>query len=96
MYIITLYAENKDYRKKRRNPVMMLVASTDRAYSHVNSHAATLRDGTIELDLPVEAVGKELYAFITFKRAGGKRMIFTVSNSQRVVSDEFLVLNTDC
>jgi len=42
------------------------------------------RDGTIEFDLPVEAAGKELYAFITFKRTEGKRKIFTVSNSQKV------------
>jgi len=47
---------------------------------------ATHRDGTIELDLPVEAVGKALHAFITFKRAKEKGKIFTVSNSQRVVS----------
>ncbi|MFA6949440.1 MAG: hypothetical protein WCQ70_02030 [Lentimicrobiaceae bacterium] len=89
---------------------MLLVATTDKAYSHVNTHAATCRDGTIELDLlkyltywfvqvargdetivqdlPVEAVRKELYAFITLKRAAGKGMIFTVSNSQRVGSSE--------
>ncbi|MFA6951252.1 MAG: hypothetical protein WCQ70_11270 [Lentimicrobiaceae bacterium] len=88
MYIITLYTENKDHRKKWKNPVMSLVATTDRAYSHFNTHAATRRDKTIELDLPVKAVGQELYASITFKRAGGKRMKFTVSNSQRVVSSE--------
>ncbi|MFA6950357.1 MAG: hypothetical protein WCQ70_06710 [Lentimicrobiaceae bacterium] len=67
---------------------MLSVATTDNAYSHVNTHAATRRYGTIELDLPVEAVGKELYAFITFKRAEGERKIFTVSNSQRVVSSK--------
>ena len=31
---------------------MLSVSTTDKAYSHVNSHAATHRDGTIELDLP--------------------------------------------
>ena len=67
---------------------MLTVATTDEAYSHVNTHTATRRDGTIQLDLPVEAVGKKLYTFITFKRAEGKVMIFTVSNSQRVGSGE--------
>jgi len=88
MYIITLKTENKDHRKKRRNIVMLSVATTDKAYSHVNTHAATRRDGTILLDLPAEAIGKELYAFITFKRAEGKGKIFTVSNSQWIVSGE--------
>jgi len=46
------------------------------------------RDGTIEFDLPVEAAGKELYAFIIFMRAEGKGKIFTISNSQRVGSSE--------
>ncbi|MFA6949865.1 MAG: DUF6266 family protein [Lentimicrobiaceae bacterium] len=68
--------------------VMLSVATTDKAYSHVNTHAATRRDGIIELDLPAEAVGKELYAFITFKRAEGKGKIFTVSNSQGVMIGE--------
>ncbi|MFA6950650.1 MAG: hypothetical protein WCQ70_08195 [Lentimicrobiaceae bacterium] len=67
---------------------MLSVATTDKAYSYVSTHAAILWDGTIELDLPAEAVGKELYAFITFKRTEGKGMIFTVSNSQRVVNSE--------
>jgi len=47
-----------------------------------------LRDETIVLDLPVETAGKELYEFITFKRAEGKGKIFTVLNSQRVGSGE--------
>jgi len=65
---------------------MLSVSTTDKAYSHANTRTATRRDGTIELDLPVEAVGKALHAFITFKRAKEKGKIFTVSNSQRVVS----------
>lgn len=65
--------------------VMLSVATYDKAYTHVNPHAADRRDGVLTLDIPAEATGKDLYAFITFRKAEGKGKIFTVSNSQGIV-----------